>query len=436
MHDGTHLACQLVGEGPGTVVIIGLLGDVETGWAVSPIADIRRRISAFSRLLLYDDRGDGRSDPVPLSGMPDLDLRVADLVGILDQLGLDRVAVIGDTDGGVVAIALAALHPERVSSLVLCGTYARLSHAEDQPFGYRPEKVQSLLSATERTWGTGMLAYVYVPSLASDEDVVEAFARLERRSISPGQVVAYLRRAFEVDVRPLLGQIRARTLVVHRSQDPFIAVEHGRQLAELIPSARLVELEGPDRLLSIGPNHDALREIELFLTGALLAPVSRRVVRTVMFVDIVSSTQRLSAIGDAEYARLLDDFDGMARRQVRRFGGELVKSTGDGLLALFERAAGAVESAQMLREGARRLDLEVRIGLHAGEIEVRDSDIAGLAVHVAARVESTAPAGAIAVTGAVRDALDENVMPLVPLGEHQLKGIEGCWALYAVGDAL
>ena len=236
MADGTHLACQLIGDGPQTVALVGLLGDVETGWAVPPIADIRRRIAAFSRLLLYDDRGDGRSDPVPLSGMPSLDVRVADLVGVLDRLEIDRVSVIGDTDGGVVAIALAALHPDRVSVVVLCGAYARLSQADDHPTGYRPDEVEAILRGSEETWGTGMLAYVYAPTLAgADEEIVEAFARLERRSISPGQVVAFLRRSFEVDVRPLLTQIQAPTLVVHRTLDPFVPIEHARWLASVIP---------------------------------------------------------------------------------------------------------------------------------------------------------------------------------------------------------
>jgi class 3 adenylate cyclase len=433
MSDGTHLACQLVGDAPHTVLLMGMLADVETGWQVPLIATIRSRIASFSRLLLYDERGDGRSDPVPSSAMPDVDVRVADLLAVLDALGIPEVAIIADTDGGTVALTFAARYPGRVTSLVLSGAYARLAYADDHKIGWQPDEIAGLLDATQKTWGTGMLAHAYVPSLASrDEDVVAAFARLERRSISPGQVLAFLRRSFATDVRPLLAHVQAPTLVVHRHRDPFINIEHGRHLAASIPGALLLELDGHDRLLGVGDGDQGLGEIERFLTGAVAPPPSHRVVRTVMFVDIVGSTERLGAMGDTDFAHLLDDFEGMARRQVSRFDGETVKTTGDGFVALFHRPVSAVDAALMIREGARRQEIEIRVGLHLGEIEVRSADIAGMTVHVAARVQAKAAPGTIVVSTSVLDMMAASDADFDDLGEHTLKGVDGIWRLYAL----
>jgi class 3 adenylate cyclase len=431
-----HLAYQVLGSGPPDILLLDQwFSHVEAQWDVRPIAEFRERLATFGRLIMYDKRGSGLSDPIPTSALPTVEEWMDDVPAVLDAVGSKTATVIANLGGGIMATTFAAAHPERVSSLILVDCFARFMVAPDYPIGAPPEAIDQTLDEAEATQGKGIMLDLFAPSVANDERLRRAWARYERQATSPGSLLATVRLIYESDVRDLLPAIRVPTLVIHRAEARGFPVEHGRYLAEHIPGARYVELPGVDNLIWAGDQDAMIDEIQDFVTGVRPARTSRRVLATVLFTDIVGSTRVAAEMGDGRWQELLDDHYRIIRRQLDRYGGQEVKTVGDGILATFDGPARAIRSAVAIREGVGELGLEIRAGLHTGEIEVEPDDIAGLAVHIGARISALAGAGELLVSSTVKDLVVGSGLDFDDRGTHELKGVPGEWRLYAVRSA-
>jgi pimeloyl-ACP methyl ester carboxylesterase/class 3 adenylate cyclase len=397
-----------------------------------------RRLASFCRLIRFDPRGIGMSDPLPANTTPTLEDRVGDALAVLDAVGVDRTAVIGPGFGGHVAVMLAATHPERVQSLVLVNASARFVRDDDYPIGHPVDLVlgwSDALQDTERTEeipegldDVSILAH----DLSHDAEFRAWWSRASRRGASPATARAMSRSIQTADVRAVLGSVSVPTLVLHRRDDVSVPLSQGAYLAEHIAGARLVELPGASHLPHAGDFHELVDCVEEFLTGVRHHVDPARVLATVLFTDIVGSTARLSELGDRRWRELLEAHDAMVRRQVARFGGRLVRSTGDGALATFDGPARAVACARAVGAGASQLGIEVRAGLHTGEIEVLGDDIGGIAVHIAARVADLAGPGEVLVSRTVSDLVAGSGIVFAERGTHELRGVPTPWPLYAV----
>jgi class 3 adenylate cyclase len=381
---------------------------------------------------MFDKRGTGISDPIPTSSLPTLEEFMADIPAVLDTVGSERVTVIANIGGGILAMPYAAAHPDRVSSLVLVDCFARFLEAPDYSIGTPLVELEPSLEIAEGDIGRGVMIDLFAPSVAHDERIRRTWARYERSAATPGSTKAIVRLIYESDVRDVLPAIRVPTLVIHRREAIGFAVEHGRYLAQHIPDARYVELPGQDNLIWAGDLEAMIAEIQAFVTGIRPAPEPRRVLATVLFTDIVGSTERAAQLGDDRWQGLLADHNRVVRRQLDRYGGNEVKVVGDGFLATFDGPARAVRCAIGIRDEVRELGLEIRAGVHVGEIEVLSDDIAGLAVHLAARVSALAGQGEVLVSSTVKDLVVGSGIVFVDRGSQLLKGVPGEWHLFAV----
>jgi class 3 adenylate cyclase/pimeloyl-ACP methyl ester carboxylesterase len=432
----TRVAYQVLGEGPlDLVVTAGTFGSVDVGWEDPMVAAWNRRLASFSRLILFDRRGSGASDPLPIDDLPSWESYVDDLMAVMEAAGSETAAVMGVFDAGPAAMLFAASHPERTTALVLANTAARVLRSDDYRIGAAPERVEEVRDRIERTWGTHEQVDMQVPSRASDPHFRRWFARYTRSIAGPTAVSAYVQAMIRIDARPVLPSIRVPTLILHRVDYPWFRIEHGRYLADHIAGARLVELPGADGPLPWEHPELALDAIEEFLTGKLGRADATRAVTTLLFTDIVRSTEWAGAVGDERWREFLTLHDDAARRTTAAFGGRVVKTTGDGILATFDGPRRAIRACAALRRELRRLGLEIRSGIHTGEVEKRDDDVSGIAVHIAARVMAAAGDGEILVSRTVRDLIAGSEVELEDRGVRQLKGIGGDWLLYAVvGD--
>ncbi len=428
-----NLAYQVIGEGPPDILLLDQwFGHVEAQWDVAPVAEFRERLASFGRLIMFDKRGTGLSDPIPTASLPTLEEFMADIPAVLDTVGSERAALIANIGGGVLAIPFAAAFSERVSSLILVDCFARFLEAPDFPIGAPYEALAPALDLAEDDTGRGIMVDLFAPSVANDERTRRAWARYERSAATPGSTKAIVRLIYESDVRDILPAIRVPTLVVHRRDATGFGVEHGRYLATQIPGAKYVELPGADNLIWAGDQDAVVAEIQDFVTGVRPAPAPRRVLATVLFTDIVGSTQLAARLGDSDWQGLLADHNRMVRRQLDRFAGHEVKVVGDGFLATFDGPARAVRCAIAIRDGARDLGLEIRAGLHVGEIEMLPDDIGGLAVHIGARVSALAGPGEVLTSSTIKDLVVGSGIEFEERGSHELKGVPGEWRLYAV----
>jgi len=426
-----RLAYQVLGQGPPDLVLtMGAFSHVDIGWEDPQIALFLRRLASFCRLLRFDRRGTGASDPLPADPLLPWEAYAEELAAVMDAAGVERAALlVAGPEAGPMALFFAGTRPERTGALILADATARYLVADDYPIGFPPEAAETVVARAAELWGTETVAGVYAPSRVGDERFLRRSARVERAIASPGVVRAQLRALLEVDVRPVLPLIQAPTLVVHHTDFRFLPVAHGRYLAEHIPSARLVELPGDLPLWWEQP--DAVAElVEEFLVGARRSVDPARVLATVLFTDIVGSTERAAELGDRRWRELLQVHDDLAGRLVDRWGGRLVKTTGDGILATFDGPGRAVGCAAALREELRGIDMQVRAGLHSGEVELRDGDVGGIAVHIAARVLAAAGPGEVLVSRTVRDLVAGSDIVLRDRGSQRLKGVEGDWQLF------
>jgi class 3 adenylate cyclase len=431
-----RIAYQVFGAGPPSLVMIsGSFGHVDTLWEDAGAALFLRTLASFSQVIRFDRRGTGASDPVPLELLPPWESHAEELAAVLDEVGSERVALMAQLDGGPLALFFAATRPARVSALVLSNTTARFAAADDYPIGIPPKVAEALMVHVEQTWGTEALASMQVPSRADDPRFRRWLAKLQRAMASPSAVEAYLRAIFEIDVRALLPLIQVPTLVLHRRNGRLPPIEHGRYLAEHIPGAKLVELPGADGPLMWETPELALDLIEEFLGGVRRTAEPNRVLATVLFTDIVDSTRLASRLGDRRWRELLNTHDDVARQTVEEFGGRLVQTTGDGILATFDGPGRGIRCAAALRDQLVGIGLHIRSGLHTGEVELRGEDIGGIAVHIAARVMAAAESGEILASRTVRDLVVGSDIAVEDRGPHALKGIQGSWQLFAVTGA-
>jgi class 3 adenylate cyclase/pimeloyl-ACP methyl ester carboxylesterase len=431
-HSGElHIAYQVVGDGPVDLVYVpSWISQVEVYWEEPLVARYFQRLASFSRLILFDRRGTGLSDPV--ARPPTLEEQMDDVVAVMDAAGSEQAAVFALLEGGAMAALFAATHPERTSALILYEAQPRMSWAPDYDWAFRQEEREAYIrDGGLESWGTGERFEALSPSSADNQRLVNWFGRLERLSASPGWAGQLMLANGQVDVRAVLPSIRVPTLVMHRSGDRFIDIRHSRYTAAHVPGAKFVELPGSDALF--GDDSLELDEIEEFLTGARKAPDPERILATVMFSDIVDSTARAAEIGDRRWRELLESMEGSVLRELDRFRGRAVKTMGDGFLATFDGPARGIRCATAIRDTARsQFGLELRSGLHTGEVEVMGDDVGGIAVHIGARVGDLAKGGEVLVSGTVKDLVVGSGIEFEDRGERELRGVPGAWRVWAV----
>jgi class 3 adenylate cyclase len=434
-HDDAYVAYQVFGSGSLDLVFMTGWGtNLDVMWEEPSLAAYLDRLGSFARVVLFDKRGSGVSDPVPLTSLPTIEQWTDDARTALDAAGMEKAVVLGDTEGGPMAATLAAMHPERVGALVLVNSFARWRRAEDYPIGMPHATAEKLVERYEQHWGvTSEIVDLTAPSLAHDGQFRAWLTRYQRLGMSRGAAAAMYRWVTHLDVRAVLSSIRVPTLVVQRRDGLHHRAAFGRYLAEQIPEARYVELAGRDTYpFHAGDWARVLDEVEEFLTGVRAQPVLDRQLATILFTDIVDSTRLAAERGDSAWRALLSAHDDVVRRQLQAYRGREIETTGDGFLATFDGPARAVTCAARVVEGLAELGLTVRAGLHTGEIELADGGIRGLAVHLAARVMAVAERGGIVVSGTVKDLVVGSGIEFRELGRRELKGLPGSWDLHQV----
>jgi class 3 adenylate cyclase len=430
-----QIGYQVLGEGPIDLVFLtGMSSHIDLRWEEPLNEYFLHRLASFSRLILFDRRGTGVSDPVPFDHLPTWEQWADDMRVVFDAVGSERAAIMAWLDGGPMAMLFAATYPERTAALVLAHTAARYVRAEDYPHGFAPEVAEQLLHMVEELWGTEGFVSIAAPSRSQDEGFRQRYGRYLRAAARPREAAAQLRNVLSADVRHVLPLIHCPTLVLSRTGYPLVTRGHGRYLAEHIPDARLVELPGTDGTLVTEHAGEILDRIEEFLSGVPGGSVPDRVLATVLFTDIVGSTDRATSMGDRRWKAVLEAHDEITRDQVARFQGRLIESTGDGVLATFDRPGRAIRAAGAIQDSIRALAIDIRAGLHAGEIELREGGhrVGGIAVHTAARVTAIAAPGEILVSSTVKDLVAGSGIEFMDRGLHDLKGLPGAWRLFAV----
>jgi class 3 adenylate cyclase len=427
-----HIAYQVLGEGPFDVIQSpGWISHMECQWEQPSLAHFIRRPTAYARTLIFDKRGTGLSDRV--ADVPTLEECMDDIRAVMDAESSERAALLGHFDSGAHCAMFAATYPERTSALIIVGGYAKGARDETFPYGPDPAVQKVVAAAIHDEWGKGTIAPLIAPSMADDQSFQAWWARFERLSASPGAAASLFRMTGEMDIRDILANIRVPTLVVHRTDHVVVPVNAARYLADHIPGARFVELPGADALpYTPDGGDDVMDEIQEFLTGVRAGPATDRVLATVLFTDIVDSTKRASELGDSAWRELLDRHDSTVRRELDRFRGVEVKTVGDGFLATFDGPARAIQCAVAVRENLQPLGLEMRAGLHTGEVERRGDDVGGIAVHIGARVAALAGPGQVLTSSTVKDLVVGSGIGFEPRGSHTLKGVPDDWLLFAV----
>jgi class 3 adenylate cyclase len=427
-----HVAYQVFGEGEIDVVLVpGYITHVELVWEHEPARRFLEGLASFARVITFDRRGSGLSDPVPEA--PTLEQRMDDVRAVMDAAGSSRAALIGISEGVPMSILFAATYPDRVQALVCSGGMARSTADDDYPWA---APAAALIEAgTELIaphWGTGAMIEVVAPSHADDPEARAFFARMERATASPGMLGALVQMFLETDVRDVVASVHVPALVLHRTHDRLVNVGNGRWLAEHLPNARLLELPGDDHVIWYQDAETILGEAQEFLTGTRHAPEPERILATVLFTDIVDSTRTAAELGDQRWREVLEGHQRVVREALGRFDGREVKSTGDGFLATFDGPARAIRCARAVLDSSDPLGIRIRAGLHTGECEVMGDDIGGIAVHIAARVSAQAGPGEVLVSRTVKDLVAGSGIEFTDRGVHTLKGVPDTWQLHAV----
>ncbi len=425
-----HIAYRVFGDGPHDIVMIpGTLSHVELYWEMPANEYILKRLNSFARVIVFDKRGQGLSDRV---AQQTLEERIDDVRAVLDAAGSKRATVLGWSEGGPMSLMFAATYPERTAALVLYGTFASM---KAEPWDLSQERFDQFLAGVDAHWGEGFLLGLNAPSMRKDKALTQWFGRLERASSSPGAIQALFQADYENDVRHLLPSIQVPTLILHRKDDSLTPVSVAHHLVQNIPGAKYVELTGEDHLLQSLDQDQLdflLDEVEELITGAHHRPDSDRVLATVMFTDIVRSTERAAEMGDLRWRALLSDYYGAVRKELTVFRGREVNTAGDGLFATFDGPNRAIRCACSVRDRLRPLGLQVRSGLHTGECELIGDDVGGIAVHIAARVAASAEPDQVLVSSTVRDLVAGSGLRFDDRGMHALKGVPDEWRLFLV----
>jgi len=432
-----YVAYQVFGDGPLNVVFVSnWMTNLDAMWEEPSLARYMDRLASFARVLCFDKRGSGVSDPVPLAALPTIDQWMDDARIAMDAAGMERAVILGDTEGGTMAMMFAASHPDRTSALVLVNAFARWTRDEDYAIGMPPESMERLVGQFERHWGvTADILNITAPSVASDTRFRRWFTRYQRLSMPRGAATAMYHWVINIDVRSVLPSIRVPTLVVHRADAQHHRVEHGRFLSQHITGAKYVELSGGDTFpFHAGTHTMVLDEIQEFLTGVREAAVHDRILATVLVTDLVGSTELAAKLGDQRWLDLKESHDRIVREYLQRFRGREIDHSGDGFLATFDGPARAVTCAVEMRAAIRELGVDLRAGLHTGEIELRRAGIGGITVHIAARVMATAKNGGILVSRTAKDLLVGCGIEFSRYGVEKLKGVPGKWELWKADD--
>jgi len=426
-----HIAYQVVGDaGPDFVLVPGWVSHVEYAWEEPSYARFLTRLASFSRLIMLDRRGTGLSDR--FADLPSLEQRMDDVRAVMDAAGSERATLFGISEGGPMCVLFAATYPERTSGLVLYGTLVRGIAEGDLPGWRTGDDVARFLDQIEAQWGSGISLRLFGPSLAHDERMLRSWARFERLAVSPGGSRFLLRTIIDTDVRHVLPAIRVPTLIIHRTGDQATPVEGARYMAEHISGAKYVELPGVDHFAWTGDTDAILDRVEEFVTGERPIRELDRVLATVLFTDIVGSTARAAQMGDRRWRDLLDTHHALVRRELARFRGHEVKTTGDGFLATFDGPARAIRCACAIRDSVGPLGIEIRAGLHTGECELMGDDVGGIAVHIGARVAAVAAPSEVLVSSTVKDLVAGAGLRFAERGTHTLHGVPEEWRLFAV----
>ena len=408
------------------------LSNIEQYWDQPSAAYFLRRIASFGRLIMFDKRGTGLSDGVQTTQA--LEERMDDVLAVMDAVGSERAVVFGPSEGGPMAALFAATYPERCVSLILYGACARWLKAPDYPEGRPPELVAAYGRRWIEGWGSGASLNVLAPTLAADERFRGWWGRFERHSVRPGMVAPIFEVINALDIRAILPAIRVPTLVLHRHDDRLIDVSNARYLAAHIPGARYVELPGEDHIFFAGDAEALLDEIEEFVTGSRGAHDPERILATVMFTDIVRSTEHAARLGDRRWHDLISDHDRLLHGQIAVYRGRTIRTTGDGVFAAFDGPARAIRCALSVVDAAHALDVDLRAGLHTGECQLAGEDLAGVTVHIGARIADLAEPSQVLVSGTVRDLVVGSNIPFSFRGVHSLQGVPGEWRLFGVDD--
>jgi class 3 adenylate cyclase len=426
-----HVAYEIVGDGDIDLVLVqGFVSHLDLEWDNPHMARFLEGLASFARVILFDKRGTGLSDRSV--GVPTLEERMDDVRAVMEAAGSERAVLMGISEGAPMSILFAATYPDRTQALVLHGGMARTTEAPDYPWAPPADAlVEAAVELLQPILYTGEDIEVWAPSLAEDRQAKDWLARYRRAGISPDGLADFYAMFLDIDVRDVLPTLRVPTLVLHRHGDRVVNWRAGRWMAERIPGARFVRLKGQDHLPWSG-DEQVVEEVREFLTGARVSAEPDRVLATVMFTDVAASTERAAALGDHRWKELLDAHDAAVRHQLEAFRGREVKMTGDGFLATFDGPARAIRCANAIRTAAAELGLDVRIGLHTGEVEIRGDDIGGLAVHIGQRVSALAEPSEILVSSTVKDLVAGSGIEFDPRGEHELKGVPESWRLFAV----
>jgi pimeloyl-ACP methyl ester carboxylesterase len=427
-----HIAYQVFGEGEQDLVYVaGFLSHVELAWENAAFVRTFEQLARFCRVIAFDKRGMGLSDPV--TAVPTLEQRVDDVLAVMDAAGSERAVVYGASEGAPLALLLAATHPDRVTKLITMGAIVRSTEADDFPWAAPADAIrEASLEFMIPFWGTGASIDIFSPSLADDPAAREWQGRLERGAASPGMIAGLFSMFLEIDVRDIVPSVRVPVLLLHRRGDRAVNIRQSRWLVEHLADARLVEVPGIDHVVVVGEIDSVIAEIEEFVTGAPADVEPDRVLATVLFTDLVDSTARAAAAGDQRWRELLDAHDLAVREQLDRHRGRLVKTTGDGAFATFDGPARAIRCAGAIRDALHPLGLEVRSGIHTGEVELRGDDVGGIAVHIGARICELAGAGEVFVSRTVVDLVAGSGIDFVDRGTHELRGVPGDRQVYAV----
>ncbi|WP_455373631.1 adenylate/guanylate cyclase domain-containing protein [Limibacillus halophilus] len=421
-----HIAYQAFGEGDRAIVLVpGFVSHIENYWSSPQFARWLKRLGQGCKVVMFDKRGTGLSDHV--NELPTMDMRMDDARAVMDAEGIEKAALLGVSEGGSLAALFAAMHPERTTALLLYGAFA---HFKD--WIPTDELFEGFMHYVDTAWGSGESLPYFAPSYVEDEAVKRWWGRFERLGASPSAAMTLMRMNREIDISHVLPTIQAPTLVIHRTDDPTINIHGGRELARLIPGARLIELPGENHLGFLGENADQIvDEFHQFLTGSKPVEVIERTLSTVLFSDIVNSTRHLSEMGDSRWREVISAHDGIIDAALARFRGKAVKSLGDGILATFDGPGRALQCAVEINRAVRSLGIDVRVGVHTGEVEMTEEDVRGIAVHIASRIMETAGDGGVRASRTVKDLVAGSGIRFDSLGEVNLAGLDEPMEVFA-----